>query len=181
MKASNLRLIRNNLLNSLGFKHLCSLFLKIGITPNHLSSLNILVNVMVWFFLYKSPIIFSYLLLLHFLLDTLDGYYAQTFDKKTNLGAILDHAGDVSFSFLILIKSYFYFGYWWILLSITLTLAELIYVTRKKLTEEKFPTIIYLVFFIFGYYGAGLFFHLIYQPTSFLVYLLCIKRAHKVS
>jgi phosphatidylglycerophosphate synthase len=152
---------------------------KTFIRPNHITVFNWVVGLLALYVVFESYWLFVVMMVIHFLLDNLDGYYARNRGMETNLGDFLDHAGDVVFGVLFMIKSYLVMGEWWILLAIVCFLVEVVVLYKMKLLKDKFPSRVFLIFFLFGLYRWGLLFQVVYQPFSLLLFIVISKMKSK--
>ena len=152
---------------------------KTRIRPNHITVFNWLFGGLALYYLYFNHVGFLIVMIIHVLLDNLDGYYARSRGLQTKLGEGLDHLGDFIYGELFLLKGWLVYQDWWILLAMGLFFAEGAILIKWGLYREKFPWRAYIFFFIFGYYKLGLAAQVICQPLSFLVFLWFRRRFEK--
>lgn len=130
MEAS--RRFRSKLLAPLG-----RFLLKLKITPNQLTFLSFLSGLAAAYFLFQNPFFFALFVLLHILIDNIDGVLARL-TKPTLFGDYFDHISDQLIAFLLLFKIYFYLKDYYVLIVLFLfVLTYLIYF----LSRLKYPII----------------------------------------
>lgn len=151
--------------------------IKSGLTPNKLTLINIIIGLISVLFLFKSSLIFACLFVTNRLLDILDGYMARKFNLKSDLGDKLDHWGDLALIIALLSKTIF-FSEWYILSLIALFtyIAEYLLLKKQKLLDKKFPSGIFVYFFIFGIYQIGLIYQVFYQIISYAYFQVHLKK-----
>lgn len=145
---------------------------KTPIRPNHITVFNWLIGILAFYLLFRSHWGFVVVILIHYLLDNLDGYYARIRGLSSKLGEYLDHVGDIVFGELFMLKTYLFLGDWWIILGMITFILEAIIVYRIGLAKDKFPSRIFVDFYIFGFYKLGIWVQVIYQPLAFVAFLL---------
>ena len=144
---------------------------KTAIRPNHITSANIGVGVLATVCLYNNVILTSMLLGLMLVVDGFDGYYAVRNKLTSRLGERLDHGGDLFIGIIMLLKSFWYFGEWWILLALIMFSGEAILIWLKGWGKIKFPERDFIYLFVFGWYWQGLVVQVILQPLILLNFL----------
>ncbi len=163
--------IKEDVFESLGMrKKFLWLYKHTPIRPDHITYLNFLVGLYSVWVLFESLPLFALAIVGQLVLDNLDGYYARVIKLNHGWGRYLDHGVDFVVGVLILIKSYFVFGHWWILLALTMFCFEGGLLYLYGLTFEKFPSRMFMYLFIFGMYIEGLWLQLFGQPLSFVIY-----------
>lgn len=145
---------------------------KTFIRPNHITIFNWSLGLLALYFLHLNHAAFVTAFLIHVLLDNLDGYYARSRNLKTDVGECLDHVGDFVFGELFLLKSWFIFGHWWVLVAMGTFFLEAVVVVKSGLMHDKFPWRLFLYFFVFGYYELGLLFQVVCQPLFFVIFVI---------
>ncbi len=143
-----------------------------NINPNQITIFNIGVGILAWITLFNNSRQFLVILFVHKFLDAVDGYYARVTKTESVLGEKLDHWGDFGIGVLMLIKSFLHFGYWWILWLLVAFVGEMILIKIKGWDKDKFPTRMFLNFYLFGLYLPGLVVQLIFQPITIVVFML---------
>ena len=87
-------------------KKIVPILFKLNITPNMLTSFNILFRIFILFNFFKNnyfnKYLFGFLFITNFI-DILDGTLAREFNLQTKLGALLDHISDKIFWSILLI------------------------------------------------------------------------------
>jgi len=149
------------------------------IRPNHITVVNFLVGLVAMYFLYVDLWWFSFLLIVCFILDNFDGYYARNRNLVTEWGKRLDHTSDFLIGFGYLVKSLLFYKEEWIAVVVLMFVFEMILIIKMKIWEEKFPTRVFLPFFYFGLYKMGLIAQLIIQPILFVGFLVCLRPNRK--
>lgn len=77
--------------------------------PNIIGYIRILMNCFAFAFCFQNKVLFSFLYLISFVCDALDGYFARRFNQVSTFGAVLDMVTDrVSTACLLLILSQVY-------------------------------------------------------------------------
>ena len=142
-----------------------------NITPNILTAISVILGLLAIYFLFNTESLFILFLLLHLILDALDGTYARSLNLKSKLGDILDHGGDLLIGSLLLFKVAYVLGGLWIALP-WLFLLEAAVLSRFSLLDKKFPSRNFVFFFLLGFYSFGMYFQLIFQPLSFVLFLI---------
>jgi phosphatidylglycerophosphate synthase len=82
---------------------------KVGVNPLHLTILSFIFGLGSAFFLFSNHFLFAVFILMHLLLDKLDGSLARYSDKVTLKGKWLDYILDSCVLLILLIASYFMF------------------------------------------------------------------------
>ncbi|PKN02422.1 hypothetical protein CVU76_00025 [Candidatus Dojkabacteria bacterium HGW-Dojkabacteria-1] len=140
------------------------------ITPNFLTGVSVLSGLLAIYFLFINQAVFICLIVLHIILDALDGTYARSLKLKSLLGDFLDHGGDLLIGSLLLFKVANFLGGAWVILP-WLFLFEASVLARLSLLDKKFPSRNFIYFFLFGLFELGMLFQVILQPISFLLFL----------
>ena len=141
---------------------------KTFIRPDHITVFNFLLGGVGLLLLFKYPLGFSMLLIVHFFLDNLDGYYARTRKVQTIYGRYIDHVVDFILGVLYLSVSASYFGEPWMWILLVMFCGEMLLLLGMGEAENKFPSRIFLIFYVFGWYRLGLFIQAFQQPLAFL-------------
>ncbi len=89
--------------------------IKLRIKAIYLTVLSLILGVTAVYFLFRNNLYFIIFGILHLLFDGLDGIVARA-TKTTRLGAHLDNISDRLILVLVLVKSYFYFRDYFILI-----------------------------------------------------------------
>jgi phosphatidylglycerophosphate synthase len=159
--------VKGEWLAKLGVDKFClDLRKKTNLTPNQLTVGNIGLGLLACLLLFNNAWLFSVLLLIHLVMDGFDGHYARITGMVSTKGEKLDHWGDFGIGMLMLLKSYWYFGYWWILWLLIAFAGEMALIVYKGWGKEKFPTRMFMNIFLFGLYVPALVVQLIFQPIS---------------
>lgn len=144
---------------------------KTFIRPNHITAVNWLIGLIALYLLFRNHNGFVIFVVINFLLDNIDGYYARSRGLTSKLGEYFDHVGDFILGELLLFKSWIFFGDWWILLAMLTFLIEAMVVVKLGFAHQKFPTRIFILFFVLGWYKLGLQVQIVYQPAMFVFFL----------
>ena len=144
---------------------------KTCIRPNHITLFNFFLGAASLLLVFRYPLAFSVLMVLHFALDNLDGYYARTRKIKTTTGKYIDHAVDFVLGIAFLVVSALYFNQPLVWILLLMFSGEMLIILGMGAAKEKFPSRIFLVFYIFGWYWEGLVAQAIVEPISFLIFL----------
>lgn len=155
---------------------LCDRLEMAKIWPNQITFVNILLGLVAVWSLFEDVWLTSGLLLIMMLVDGFDGYYAVRSRRVTKLGEWLDHGGDVMIGVLLMGKTYWYFGEWWMLMATGLYLFELGLMLIFGWKREKFPGRGFLYLFVFGWYWQGMVLQLVWQPVSLLGFLMMRRK-----
>jgi len=145
------------------------------IRPDHITVFNFFLGVFGLVLLFKNPLALSILLIVHFMLDNLDGYYARVRKIQSRYGRYIDHVADFIIGVLYLIVSAAHYGEAWMWILLMLFCGEMFILLGLGSAEDKFPSRVFLIFYIFGWYRLGLVVQAIVQPLSFVQYL-AVKR-----
>jgi hypothetical protein len=168
-------------LNRLGVDRLLSRLLALGITPNKLTALSLALGAASVVLLFRHPLGFAVCILHRFALDGLDGYFARRFHLQSVLGDRLDHWGDLSINAALLGSSLLYSDFPGLsVLALFAYLGEYGLLKMQNLLARRFPTGIFIFFFIAGLYGPGLAFQILYQIGSHIHFRLFMKPAAEV-
>ncbi len=123
---------------------------KLSITANQLTALSFLCGLISVYFLFRIHWLFIFFALLHLFLDGLDGVLARI-TETTERGKFFDHSVDRMIIFLVMLKSYFYFGDYIILVFTFLLLAkDLIYLFSKMKYPAWFARTTVVIIYFFG-------------------------------
>ncbi len=106
---------------------------KIGFTANAVTLLSLLAGLLAVFFLFDEYLLFLGAVLLHLLLDSLDGVLARlSSPRSSSLGYILDHGSDSALTILALAKTGWFLGdYYPFIISAIFAISVLIHLQRK--------------------------------------------------
>lgn len=168
--------VKQGLLNKLGVDRFLGFLLSKGITPNKLTTISLGFSALAVVFVFRHPLAFSFCVVQRFLLDGLDGYFARRFNLQTVLGHRLDHWGDLGFSVALLGSAVISSDF-----PILASLSLLVYVGEywllraENLLARKFPSGVFIFFFVGGLYGPGLTYQILYQVGSYLYFRFVIK------
>lgn len=149
------RKMRSKYLGPLG-----KFFSKIGIKATYVTVLAFIFGAVAVYFLFRDNFYFVLFGVLHLLFDGLDGVIARA-TKPTKLGAHLDNISDRAIIFLVLIKSYFFYNDYFILVVLGMfVLHHLIYSfsgLKGKVVYCRFLVLVlyFLGFYVFGYFIVG--------------------------
>ncbi len=169
--------LKTESLAKIGAERFCVNFRKFtNINPNQITIFNIGIGILAWITLFNNTWLFSVILFIHIFLDFFDGYYARITKTESVLGEKLDHWGDFIIGVLMLFKSYQHFGQWWIFWLLVTFVGEMILIKYKKWDKDKFPTRMFLNFYLFGLYLPGLVAQLIFQPITWVAFGLRKKK-----
>lgn len=150
------------------------------IRPNHITLFNLLIGAGACLSLFNDVRLTSGLIILMMIIDGFDGYYAVRNNLTTKLGEMLDHGGDLIIGTTMLLKSYWYFGDWWLILLPIMFVGEWMLILKNGWSDIKFPERDFIYLFIFGWYWAGLVAQLIFQPLILLIFLVNRTRSAKI-
>jgi len=123
---------------------------KFSITANQLTALSFLCGLISVYFLFRIHWLFVLFALLHLFLDGLDGVLARI-TETTIRGKFLDQISDRAIIWLVMLKSYFYFGDYIILIFTVLLLAkDLIYLFSRMKYPVWFSRTTVMSIYLFG-------------------------------
>ncbi len=123
---------------------------KLSITANQLTALSFLCGLISVYFLFRIHWLFVLFALLHLFLDGLDGVLARI-TETTVRGKFFDQISDRATIWLIMLKSYFYFGDYIILIFTFLLLAkDSIYLFSKMKYPAWFSRTTVMIIYFFG-------------------------------
>lgn len=123
---------------------------KLSITANQLTALSFLCGLISVYFLFRIHWLFILFAFLHLFLDGLDGVLARI-TETTVRGKFFDQISDRTTIWLIMLKSYFYFGDYIILIFTFLLLAkDLIYLFSKMKYPAWFSRTTVVIIYFFG-------------------------------
>lgn len=160
----------------LGVNKWCKFLWKLGIYPNALSIISVILGWGAAYYLFISHHLFIALLSLHVFVDMIDGYYAREVNNTTKTGLFLDRFGDFSIYIAMLIKSFFYLNtgtVYYLLLIMTL---HMLFVVRYGLLDKLPSNRIFIYFYMFGYYHLGLAIMALLQTITYLKLLKFIVK-----
>jgi phosphatidylglycerophosphate synthase len=90
---------------------LCPLFHKLGMTPNHITTISLLFGLLSLYHLYNKQVLpFSIYFYISYLFDCMDGHFARKYNMVTKLGDIYDHIKDWSIIVGIVLVIYYKYG-----------------------------------------------------------------------
>jgi len=171
-----LYILKQKLFTKLKIDSLVRHLIFLGLTPNKITVLGILIGLLSIFYLFKNQTVFGVLYIINRLLDLLDGYTARRFHLKTDIGKRLDHLGDWAIHIGLLIKAIFFPGLAPLAAAALFTYAgECILLKKGNLLHKKFPSGMFAYIFIFGFYKFGLIFQIFYQIFSYTYFQLFLK------
>jgi len=105
--------------------------LKLKLTANHLTFFSFLFGLLAAYFLFQNHTLFIIFIILHLLIDGLDGVLARL-TKPTLFGNYFDHLTDQVIAFLLLLRIYFYLNDYYVIIVLSLfVLTYLIYFLSK--------------------------------------------------
>lgn len=137
-------------------KPVAEILIKLKIGSNLLTFLSLLFGITAIYFLFVKHYLFVIFILLHFIFDSLDGTVAEL-TKETRFGQYFDKLSDHFVFFLLLIKSFFHFNDYFILLVLGLFLIkETIYFLSKFTLPGIFEGIPVSIIFIFKLFWVGI-------------------------
>lgn len=169
------------------FAPVCGVLTKVGVKPDHLSFLNLLLLVPFVFFAGLYPLISVVMLLVSLVLDSIDGCLARYQKINSAKGALLDIAVDHAFLFgvvLTLIYSQTVSGFWGAAYGLNYLLLVGLILAMRALKLQVFPVVrskyylyAFWIFFVFtgvNYLDIFLVFFTIYMflTNLFLFYKL---------
>ena len=127
---------------------------KIGLTPNILTTISLIIGIVSSYFIYKKQFYLgSFLYLIAYIYDCLDGYNARKYDMVTKFGDYYDHLSDLFKSIL-----YFY----------------VLYKLNKKLFYKIIPiSILFMILLIIHLACQEVIYEQAQSPTLELGNLLC--------
>lgn len=172
---SGLYTIKGELLPRLGLDSLVNFLARHKISPNHITIFNLSIGFLALYFLFRNQALFTLFMGTNFLLDILDGYYARSHGLVTKNGDLLDHVADYSIGLLAILKSYLVIQETWILLSLVVYLLAPAIIHLFKLWSKIFPSRLFLILFLFGFYEPGLLIQAIYQPVALATVIITGK------
>tara|TARA_Y100001958_G_C21182043_1_gene511719 strand:- start:53 stop:619 length:567 start_codon:yes stop_codon:yes gene_type:complete len=111
---------------------LCPLFRYFNFTPNMITGINIICSILCLYYLYIGEYNFGVLfLILSYLFDALDGFYARKYKMETYFGDLLDHYTDYIFYIglycLLLFKISFKNNIYFIIILFILTITSIMH------------------------------------------------------
>lgn len=136
--------------------------LRLRIKAVYLTTAAFLFGAVAVYFLFRNQLYFVLLGVLHLFLDGLDGVVARASNSDSRLGAHFDNISDRLILVLVLIKSYFYFNDYFILVVLGIyVLHHLIYALsdlKGKVSYSRFLTLIlyFLGFYTLGFFAVGI-------------------------
>lgn len=169
---------KDGIIKSLGFARVAKVLARYNISPHVITGLSVVFAGVAVYSLFIHHLLFSVTILIHFILDGFDGWYARYIHKETALGELFDHSVDFIVGCLLLWKSYDHFGDMWMLMFLVWYVLEMVLIRVFRLEKKVFPSRNFVFFFIFGAYRIGLSITAVYVPISFL-WCLYMKFAHK--
>jgi len=132
--------------------------LKLKIRAVYLTIVAFLVGVAAVYFLFRNQMFFFLLGVLHLFLDGLDGVVARASNSDSRLGAHIDNISDRLILVLVLVKSYFYFNDYFILVVLGLyVLHHLIYALSDLKGKVSYSRFLTMVIYFLGFYTLGFF------------------------
>lgn len=153
---------------------------KLGLTPNKLTIVNLIIGFLSVLFLFNNQVVFACLYVMNRVLDIFDGYIARKFDLKTELGDKLDHWGDLILNILLLLKTMLVSDLFVLAFLAFLTyVGEYLVLSKQGLLHKKFPSGIFAYIYVFGFFEFGLIYQVIYQIVSYTYFYLSIKGKHQ--
>jgi phosphatidylglycerophosphate synthase len=130
---------------------------KLRIKATYLTILAFIVGVIAVYFLFRNNLYFIILAAVHLILDGLDGVVARV-TKVTRVGAHLDNISDRLVVVLVLIKSYFYFNDYFVLIVLGIyILHHLIFILSDLKGKVVYGRLITLLLYALGFYVLGYF------------------------
>lgn len=169
---------KDGIIKFLGFARVAKALARFNVTPHYITGLSVVFAGVAVYSLFIHHLLFTVTILIHFILDGFDGWYARYIHKETKLGELFDHGVDFIVGCLLLWKSYDYFGETWILMLLVWYVLEMVLIRVLHLEKKIFPSRNFVFFFIFGAYKIGLFVAAVYVPISFF-WCLYMKYAHR--
>ncbi len=166
---------KQNLFSKFGVDKLCHFLLKTDVTPNKISILNQFIGLLSVFFLFNNTFLFTLFLIINKFLDIFDGYFARSQNLESSLGDKIDHWGDLGLSILFLTKTILYLHGFLPIFALGIYIGEYILLKKEGMLKYKFPSGIFIIFFIFGLYQLGLWYQIIYQVVSYIYFEISIK------
>ena len=126
---------------------------KYNIHPNTITIINIINSVFLYYNLkcFKNNNLIICQIILHLLLDCLDGEVARQCNKQSKLGGYLDSFGDIYFISIILLyilKKYFKYNYFNNKLNVLFTCIPLYYISCQVMTQDTHESKKYLFEFL---------------------------------
>ncbi len=167
-----LRAMKDKILDNQKLKNLSLKLYAFGLRANYITLFNAVIGFVAIYFLFENTLVFALLLILNSILDAVDGLFARYTNSSSKLGDKLDHFFDIVFPFLALVKSYFYYTNGWVLALIIFFVFEAVYLWSQKQIERWIPTKTAMIFFAFGLNELGLLIQGIYEPVTFILFLV---------
>ncbi|MBW2963742.1 CDP-alcohol phosphatidyltransferase family protein [Candidatus Woesearchaeota archaeon] len=134
------------------------LFVKLRIKALYLTILAFGLGVVAVYYLFLNNFYFVLFGVLHLIFDGLDGVVARVNNKETKFGAHFDNISDRSIVVLALIKSYFYFNDYFVLIVLAIYLLHhLIYIFSNLESKVAYSRLLTLVLYFLGFYVLGYF------------------------
>ena len=144
---------RTQLLNPVG-----KFLVKLKIRASYVTFLAFILGLASVYFLFLNNVYFIVLGILHLVVDGLDGVVARANNSATKLGAHLDNTSDRLIVVLVLIKSYFYFNDYFLLIILALyVLHHLIFILSGLEGSVVYSRLGIFAFYFFGFYIGGYF------------------------
>lgn len=125
---------------------LCPLFKYFHFTPNMITGINIICSILCLYYLYIEKYNLGVLfLILTYLFDALDGFYARKYKMETYFGDLLDHYTDYIFYiglyYLILFKIHFKNNKYFLIILCILTINTIMHLSCIELFNPASPEV----------------------------------------
>lgn len=147
------------------------------ISPNKITVFGYVFRLLSLIFLFENIWLTSLFLFISLYLDNLDGYLARQNNQTTATGSLLDHVGDFSWGWTMLIKAYFYYEQpFWLLLVVCLHFLNFIFLAKTKSFSTSSVFNPFEIFVLFGQYEIGLIIHAFGQPISFIYQIFDLSK-----
>ena len=126
------REVRSHYLKPIG-----QFLLKLKLKANHLTTLSFFLGLIAAYYLFQNNLLFTIFILLHLVIDGLDGVLARL-TQPTTFGKYFDHVSDQFIVFLLLLQVYFYLNDYYVIIVLFMTLVT--YIVHFA-TKMKYPVI----------------------------------------
>ena len=131
---------------------------KLKIKPNYITILAMIMGIIAVYYLFRNNTYFVILIVIHLVLDALDGVVARANNNTSRFGAHLDNISDRLILILVLIKSYYRFNDYFVLVVLAIYLLHhLIFALTNLEGKVSYSRSLVLIIYCFGFYEFGFF------------------------
>lgn len=166
-----LYILKAKTLNKLGADNFFKKIFALGITPNIITSINLVIGFTAVYFLFEDQKLFAIIFLANRLIDGLDGYMARNLKITSELGDKLDHWGDVAITIALFLKTILFSEFYLLgVIALIVYICEYVLLKSQNQLKFKFPTSMFAFIYVFGYYELALWVQILYQTFSYIYF-----------